>query len=51
MAKTLFITNGQGHPKKIASGAAITKCEGTATMMTMKDPVKWLRVLGVITVK
>jgi hypothetical protein len=51
MVKTLFIISGLGHPKKIASGAVITKSGGTATMMTMKDPVKWLRVLGVITVK
>ena len=49
MAKTLFTISGLGHPKKITSGAVIIKSEGTATMMTMKDPVKWLQVSGVIT--
>ena len=44
MAKTLFIISRLGHPKKTTSGAVITKSEGIATMMTMKDPVKWLRV-------
>ena len=51
MAKTLFIINGLGHPKKIASGAAITKGEGTATMTTTKDLVRWLWVSGAITVE
>jgi hypothetical protein len=51
MAKTLFTINGLGHPKKIASGAAIVKGEDTATMMNTKDPVRWLRVSGAITVE
>jgi hypothetical protein len=51
MAKTLFIISGPCHPKKIASGAAITKGEDTTTMVTTKDPVKWLRVSGVMTIE
>ena len=51
MAKTLFTINGLGHPKKIASGAAIIKGEGTATTTNTKDPVRWLQVSGVITVE
>ena len=51
MAKTLFTISGLDHLKKITSGAVITKSEGTTTMMTMKDPVTWLRVSGVITVE
>ena len=51
MAKMLFIISGLGQPKKIASGAVITKGEGTATMKTMKDSVKWLRVSGVTTIE
>ena len=51
MAKTLFTISGLGHPKKIASGVAIIKGEGTATTTNTKDPVKWLRVSGAITVE
>jgi hypothetical protein len=51
MAKTPFTISALGHPKKITLHAVITKSEGTTTMMTMKDPVKWLRVSGVITVE
>jgi hypothetical protein len=51
MAKMPFLIKGLEHPKKIASGAAMTKGEGTAIMMTTKDPIKWLRVSGVMTIE
>jgi hypothetical protein len=38
-------------PKRIVSSAATIKGEGTATLMTMKDPVRWLLVSEVTIVE
>jgi hypothetical protein len=51
MMRTLFIIRGLAHPKRISIGVAITRGEGTATLMTMEDPIKWLLVSGVTTVE